>query len=319
MTKTFQTPEQVAAAYENGLPGWQFDQETMDTLMADRKATLFAEAAPHLAGAGKGQMALLWRSREKFDPGAFGEESQTTGDCVSHGSRNAREVTRSVEIHIKREPEEFYKRAATEPTYGARGHGGQGMDPAKATRFEADYGFLFRQKYSFVDLTQYDARIGDRWGSTGVPQAVRKECGKHNVGQWIAPTTVDQVKDLLFAGYGLHSGQSFGVRPTSDSRGIAVPSGSWSHDLATVGYDDTREVYPVCVFLVANSWGRWNQRPKVWPEDRYGPWPEGSFWLAEDVYARHFVGSQSIFAYADIRGVPQKKLPDYGDLDNILG
>jgi len=83
--------------------------------------------------------------------------------------------------------------------------------------------------------------------------------------------------------------------------------------MATVGYDDTREVYPECVFLVANSWGRWNEPPKVWPEDRYGPWPEGSFWLAEDVYEQHFVGSRSIFTYCDIKGVPQKKLPDYGN------
>lgn len=50
MSDMFQTPAQVRAAYENGLPGWQFNQETMDALMADRKALLFAEAAPHLAG-----------------------------------------------------------------------------------------------------------------------------------------------------------------------------------------------------------------------------------------------------------------------------
>ncbi len=319
MSDVFQTPVQIRSAYENGLPGWQFDQGSMDALMADRKAMLFAEAALHLAGVGKGKMALLWRSREKYDPGAFGDEAQTTGDCVSHGSRNAREVTRSVEIHIKREPEEFFLRTATEPTYGARGHGGQGMDPARATRFESDFGFLFRQAYPFVDLSVYDSRIGSRWGSRGVPEEVEEECRKHNVGQWVAPTSVDEVKDLLFSGYALHSGQNFGVKSSSDSRGIAIPSGSWAHDMATVGYDDTREVYPVCVFLVANSWGQWNQRPKVWPEDRYGPWPKGSFWLAEDVYARHFVGSRSIFAYCDIQGVPQKPLPDYGNLDSILG
>ncbi|NLX54408.1 MAG: hypothetical protein GXY58_04785 [Planctomycetaceae bacterium] len=319
MNGSFQSPSQIRSAYENGLPGWQFDPDTMDDLMFDRKALPLTEAAPHLAGVGKGKMGLLWRSREKFDPGAFGQESQTTGDCVSHGSRNARDTTRAVEIHIKGEAEEYFKRGATEPTYGARGHGGQGMDPARATRFEADYGFLFRQKYPFADLSQYDSRVGSRWGSSGVPEAVKEACREHNVGQWIAPTTADEVKDLLFSGYALHSGQNFGVKSSSDSRGIAVPGGSWSHDMATVGYDDTREVYPVCVFLVANSWGRWNQPPKVWPEDRYGPWPEGSFWLAEDIYARYFVGSRSIFAYCDIKGVPQKALPDYGNLTDVLG
>jgi len=319
MNRFFQAPDRIAAAYEDGLPGWQFHEETMDALMADRKAMRFAEAALHLAGVGQGKMALLWRSREKYDPGAFGQESQTTGDCVSHGSRNAREVTRCVEIHIKREPEEFFLRTATEPTYGARGHGGQGMDPAKATRFERDFGFLFRQRYPFADLSRYDARIGSGWGRSGVPEAVKQQCRQHNVGQWVAPQTADESKDLLYAGYALHSGQNFGVKSSSDRRGIAVPGSPWSHDMATVGYDDTCEVYPVCVFLIANSWGLWNQRPKIWPEDRYGPWPEGSFWVAEDVYARYFVGSRSIFAYCDIKGVPQKALPDYGNLTTILG
>ncbi len=316
MSISFETPRQIVAAYENGLPGWQFHPETMDAMMADRKVLVFAEAAFHLDGIGRGKMALLWRSREKYDPGAFGKESQTRGSCVSHGSRNARDTTRAVEIHIKGEAEEYYKRGATEPTYAARGHYGEGMDPALAARFEVDFGFLFREKYPFGDLTELNEQLASPSFLTG---EVKAECKKHNVGRWVAPTTVDQVKDILFAGYALHSGQNFGVRETSDSRGIAVPSGRWSHDMATVGYDDTREVYPTCVFLIANSWGRWNQKPKVWPEDRFGPWPEGSFWVEEDVYARYFVGSRSIFGYCDITGMPQKTLPDYGTLSNVLG
>lgn len=57
MSLTFQTPAQIVAAHENGLPDWQFNPTMMDALMADRKAVLFAEAAPHLAGIGKGKMA----------------------------------------------------------------------------------------------------------------------------------------------------------------------------------------------------------------------------------------------------------------------
>jgi hypothetical protein len=316
MSTAFRTPGEILAAYENGLPGWQFNPATMDALMADGKAMRFAEAAPHLAGIGAGKMALLWRSRELYDPGAFGQESQTRGSCVSHGSRNARDTTRAVEIHIKGEPEEYFLRGATEPTYAARGSNGEGMDPAVATRFEADVGFLFRQQYPFADLSRLNEDLAN---PSLLTEEVLAACRQHNVGRWIAPATADQVKDLLYAGYALHSGQNFGVRTTSDDRGIAVPSGSWSHDLSTVGFDDTREVYPVGVFLIANSWARWNEKPRTWPEDRYGPWPEGSFWVAEDVYARYFVGSRSIFAYCDIKGVPQKKLPDYGNLSNILG
>lgn len=316
MSMELRTPQEIVAAYDAGLPGWRFDPDSMDRLMSDRKAVLFEDAAPHLVGIGRGKMALLWRSREKFDPGAFGQEPQTRGSCVAHGSRNARDTTRSVEIHIHGELEEYYLRGAIEPTYAARGHRGEGMDPAVAARFETDVGFLFRKSYPFADLARLNERIAE---ARLLTEEVRAECRRHNVGRWVAPTTADQVKDLLQAGYALHSGQSFGVRATSDDRGIAVPSGRWNHDMATVGYDDTREVYPVGVFLIVNSWGAWNQRPRVWPEDRYGPWPPGSFWVAEDVYARAFVGSRSIFAYADVAGVPAKNLPDYGNLSHVMG
>lgn len=316
MTALFTKPMELLLAYENGLPGWQYNSRTMFDLIADGKVGRFAIEAGHLAGVGAGKMALLWRSRELFDPGAFGMEAQTTGSCVSHGSRNARDVTRSVEIHIKKEPEEYYLRGATEPTYASRGHRGQGMDPAQAARFEVDNGFLFREKYPFADLSQLNERLAE---PSLLTEAALAECRKHNVGKWVAAQTADEVKDLLYSGYALHSGQNYGVSGKSDSRGISVRSGSWSHDMATVGYDDTKEVYPVCVFLVANSWGKWNSKPTVWPEDRYGIWPEGSFWVDEDTYARHFVGSGSIFAYCDIKGIPQKNLPDYGNLTKILG
>jgi len=316
MTVRFDSPQEIVAAYENGLPGWRFHQDTMDSLFADGKASLFADAAPHLAGIGKGKRALLWRSREVYDPGAFGQESQTRGSCVSHGSRNARDTTRAVEIHIKGEAEEYYKRGATEPTYAARGHYGEGMDPALATRFEVDFGFLFRERYPFADLSLLNEGLAN---PSFLTAEVKAACKAHNVGRWIAPRTADEVKDLLYAGYALHSGQNFGVAARSDARGIAVPSGRWAHDMATVGYDDTREVYPVGVFLIVNSWGRWNEKPRVWPEDRYGPWPVGSFWVAEDVYDRYFVGSRSICAYCDVQGVPQKKLPDWGDVKGVLG
>jgi len=316
VTVDFRMPDQIRSAYENGLPGWQFNQDTMDRLFSDGKAALFAAEAMHLAGVGAGKMALLWRSRELFDPGAFGKEPQTTGSCVSHGSRNARDTTRSVEIHIKKEPEEYYLRGATEPTYASRGHRGQGMDPAQAARFEVDSGFLFREKYPFADLSTLNERLAV---PSLLTEAALAELAKHKIGRWVSPKTADEAKDLLYSGYAIHSGQNVGFRGTSHSRGIAIRSGSWSHDMATVGYDDTREIYPVGVFLVVNSWGKWNSKPTVWPEGRYGAWPEGSFWVDEDTYARYFVGSNSIFAYCDIQGIPQKNLPDYGDLTKILG
>ncbi len=319
MTKLYKTPRQIQHAYESGLPGWQFNQATMDDLWSDRIIRSVVMGAPHLIGSGAGKMALLYRSRELFDPGAFGHEAQTTGDCVSQGSRSAFDTTRCVEIHIKGEPEMFYKRTATEPCYGARGHGGQGMDPARATRFTHDYGTMFRERYSFVDLSKYNSKIGTNWGRSGVPNEVKEECTKHGIGKWIAPTTSGEAKDLLHAGYALHSGQQFGVKNKSDSSGISIQGSAWNHDMATIACDDTMEVYPECVFLIANSWGVWNVKPAVWPVDRYGEWPIGSFWVRESLYQKYFIGNRSIAAYCDVEGVPMKELPNYGDLKGILG
>jgi intein/homing endonuclease len=63
----------------------------------------------------------------------------------------------------------------------------------------------------------------------------------------------------------------------------------------------------------------WNNLPQVWPEEIYGPWPVGSFWVAEDQWEEYFLGSGSIFFYCDIAGVPRKNLPDYGFSKGVWG
>lgn len=305
------TPRELHALYEDGLPGWQFNRDNMDELLAETDNPMFGDAAGHLRGSGKGKRALLWRSRELFDPGAFGKESQTTGDCVSHGSRNGRDTSRSVEIHIKGESESYFKRGATEPTYGCRGHSGQGMDPADAARFERDFGFMVRKDYGFVNLSHYDSDIGDDWGRRGVPDKVKAECRNHPVGSFTMPDSVGDAMDLMQNGYAGHSGQNIGFRSRSDKRGIFQTSGGWNHDMAIVGYDDTKEVYPVGVFFIANSWGDWNEKAAVWPEELYGPWITGMFAISENVFAR-FVNAQSMFFYSNITGFPAQQLPDHG-------
>lgn len=310
MSDTFTNPQALLDAYSNGLPGVQFNQDTMDQLLADQCAgdNIYAEA-PDIRGTGAGQVAPLWKSVLKYAPHAF-KEAQTTGDCVSHGSRNARDITRAVEIHLKGEPEDFLECGATEPTYGCRGHGGQGMDPARATRFEVETGWLIRQNYpGIVDLSVYNASIGIRWGSRGVPEDVKKLCNEHKIGRFIKINSVEEAKDALFNGYGIHSGQNIGLAKTSDERGITRRSGSWNHDMCCSGFDDTKTFYPVCVFFIQNSWGKWNSAPQRQPP--YGPLQPGSAAIDEELFAQ-FVRAGSMFAYADAQGFRKKDLPNWG-------
>ena len=43
-----------------------------------------------------------------------------------------------------------------------------------------------------------------------------------------------------------------------------------------------------------------------------GPWIRGMIVVAEDDYAKYFIGSGSNYHYSDVRGFPAQDLPEYG-------
>jgi hypothetical protein len=313
------SPAELQKIYEDGFPGAPINPIEQEAVIVEGLVK-DNTSIQHLAeqNPGNGKRALLFRSRYRYDPGAFGQESQTTGDCTSHGDRNARDTTRSVEIHIKGEAEEYFKRGATEPTYGYRGHRGAGMDPARAARFVKTHGYMVRQNYpGCVDLTRYNSSTGARWGGSGPPQCVLSNCAEHKVGEYVTPRNTDEAMALFQNGYACHSGQNVGFRSSANSRGIHERSGSWNHDMATVGYDDTREIWNDRVYFVVNSWGKWNSQWDKWKQDTdlqkiLGPPIMGLIVASASVWERYFLGGGSIYFYSDIQGFPAKKLPNYG-------
>ncbi|MEA1999536.1 MAG: hypothetical protein U9N61_09505 [Euryarchaeota archaeon] len=313
------TPRELLLIYNDGFPGAPVNPIERDSLFADGLVKT-ADHIQHLVlqNPGNGKRALLFRSREQFDPGAFGKENQTDGDCTSHGDRNTRDTARCVEIHVKGEPERYKGRGATEPTYGFRGHSGAGMDPGRAARFVTEYGFMIRQNYSgCVDLSQYNSSVGSRWGRSGPPSCVLEQCKEHPVGEYVTPNDPDEAMALFHNGYPCHSGQNIGFDSTPNSRGYHDRQGSWNHDMATVGYDDTCKIWPVRVYFVVNSWGKWNSQWSKWENDSelqriLGPPITGMMTVHHEVWERYFLGGQSIYFYSDIKGYPMQKLPDYG-------
>lgn len=305
----FETPYELYKAYENGLPGWQFDMRANVDFLNGQKYQYFAE--PNIKGSGLGKRALLWQYAKKLDAKSF-TERQTTSDCVSHGSRNARDITRAVEILVKKEPEEWFKMGATEPTYGARGHGGAGMSPGVASKFERDVGFLARHNYEgVVDLTNYNGSLGDKWGRSGLPEKVRELCQKNRVGLISMVRTQEDLMDAMFNGYAAHSGQYAAWDVESNSKGVhGRARGGWNHDMCICGYDDSKEFFPSRVWMIANSWGGWNQKPSGWPKE-YGEWVPGMILTsAEDFHV--CVDAGDCWVYGSIDGYPPQRLPDYG-------
>lgn len=310
MSEFFYTPKSLLDAYENGLTGSYCDKDDLDKLLGELRHPLFSVAANNLYGTGEGKISLPFRCLQKFDPSFGPLEAQKTGDCVSHSTRNAVDITRAVEI-VNGDKEAFLVRSATEAIYGSRGHGGQGMSCSGASRFVSSTGgILLRKKYDFADFSTYNHRLGMNWGRSGVPSAVKEEGKKHQVTTVSMVHTVEAARDALANGYAISvcSGQGFSSK--RDKNGIANAQGSWAHAMCWIGCDDSREIYDETLFLVQNSWGRWNSGPKRLDQ------PEGSFWIRESVAAK-MLRADGSFVYSDVDGFEAKDVN--WTFDKVMG
>jgi hypothetical protein len=88
---------------------------------------------------------------------------------------------------------------------------------------------------------------------------------------------INDIKDLLFNGYGVVLLSNVGFNNKKNSKGLAYPDKIWYHSYAIVGCDDTKTEFTEAVFLLANSWGEWNSGG----HPSWGPLPVGSFLVTE--------------------------------------
>jgi len=227
-------------------------------------------------------------------------------NCVSHSTRNAVDISRSVEI-VNGQQESFLLRGATEGIYGSRGFAGEGMTCSQAARFVSTQGgILLRKKYPFADFSVYNSSIGSSWGARGVPKEVLEEGQKHQVKTTSLITTTEGARDALANGYGLSVCSNVGFESTRDKNGISNAKGTWMHAMAWIACDDTKEILNETLFLVQNSWGMWNSGPKRLYQ------PEGSFWIREQT-ARRMLNQNGSFAFSNVEGFPLK------DIDWTMG
>lgn len=299
------SPEALLKAYTDGIKGSFFEPAHYEQFMASLKHPYFGAAAPWLKDSGKGKLCTPYKSVMKLCPTAFGDDRQTQPDCVSHSARNAGDITRAVEIDIKKEPELWVARGATEITYGMRGHCGAGMSCSRAADILTKYGFPVRQKYGEFDLSVYDGRKGNKWCPNNVPKALL-DLIKTQVFQTVTLIrSVEEARDALANGYGISicSGQGFSSQ--RDSKGFCSPRGSWSHALTLGGCDDRNNEMD---FILLNSWGAWNSGGH--PD--FGQLPTGG-WLAHAEVIAKMIRGGGTFAYSNFDGFPVQNLPDYGN------
>lgn len=85
------------------------------------------------------------------------------------------------------------------------------------------------------------------------------------------------IKDVLYNGHGVVIMTNVGFPNSRDSRGISYPDRIWYHSYSIIGYDDRKVDHDECLFLLANSWGKWNDGG----HPSWGPIPDGSFLVTE--------------------------------------
>ena len=301
---TFNSPRELLNAYREGFQGSICDPEETAELLGKLRTPLFGATAFRLCGSGEGKLSLPFKSLLKFDPSFGPSERQTTGDCVSHSTRNAVDITRAVEIDIEGESESFETRSATEAIYQSRGHRGQGMTCSGAAKYvHSKGGILLRKDYGKVDLSKYNSSLG---ANHRIPSSIYStEAKKHQVKTVSMITTVEEARDALANGYAISVCSSYGFSSRRDSNGIAKRGSGWNHAMAWIACDDTNKRFKETLFLVQNSWGKWNSGPRVHNQ------PEGSFWIREKE-ARAMLAQKGSWVFSDVYGFPAKSLPNYG-------
>ena len=117
------SPDQLYNEYRKGFSGCLWEQHVFDELMEKSKYAFFADGAKRIKNSGKGKLSLPYKSVLKFEKNHY-KTRQEQGDCVSFATRNACDLTRSVEIDVKGDKESWVALGATEGIYGFRGHSG---------------------------------------------------------------------------------------------------------------------------------------------------------------------------------------------------
>lgn len=304
------SPNDLYINYKKGFQGCLWEQHVFDELLETSKYAYFSDGNKRIKNSGKGKLSTPYKSVFKFDKNPYNER-QTTGDCVSHATRNAVDVSRAVEIDVHGDRESWIARGATEAIYGARGHGGQGMSCSRAATFVSQSGgVLVRKDYKgAADFSKYNSSLGANWGAKGLPDKIIDLANDHQIKTVSLIRTVEEARDALANGYGLSVCSNYGFTNRRDSKGFAKVSGSWAHAMAWIACDDTNGEP---AFLVQNSWGKWN-------DGGHPDWdkiPDGSFLIHADV-AAGMLKQNGAYAFSQFDGFPVQKLPNYGFEDYL--
>lgn len=239
----------------------------------------------------------LWHAVLEARGGHLPNVPQQVGDCVSWGAKHAIEYLQYMEMKTGPPGSEFHEVFAPY-IYGVSrvliGQGrlrGEGSCGAWAAKGVTQFGVL---RADFENVPAYSGHIARQWGKDGPPQQFIAEAKKFLVQMTSPVADASSIRDAIVNGYPctIASNIGFDKIVKRDGRLVGVRSGSWSHQMAVIGYDGSGETP---YWYILNSWG-----PDAHGKP-LGDEPPGGFWIGErDMTAIAAQGDS--FAYSSFAG-----------------
>lgn len=284
------------------------------------------------ADAGKGKLILLFPAIERVFGKIFPGPPQVTGDCVARATATTILTSMALEIDSEH-PDEVTGRVEAAPDvppkglktgvvssislWAWRGYSSDGWVCSEAAKVASEKGFLLCKPYPElkIDLTEYgDANIG-LGGAKKPSDAWLAESKQHTARTATFIKGREQLRDILFQGFGVVNCSSMAFERTRDDWGASRQVGVWHHSQSYLGYDDrpeTHKKYGQALVLWNNShWGKWNSGPKrIHGTDI--DIPDGTFWTLASTIDR-----ATNIALSSVAGWPRRKHTTFGATGNV--
>ena len=283
------------------------------------------------AGKGEGKLTLLFPKVMEVFPECWPGPAQLWGDCVGAAAANCLLTSLGMEIASGKPdevtgrvegapelPEEGIRQSvvARESVFAWRSFDSDGWVCSEAAKVCCEKGFLIRKPYPElgIDLTRYTSQTIKLGGKRPPNAAWLNESKKHVARTATFLRGREQVRDMLFQGYGVFNCSGLGFSRTRNEDGFSPVSGSWAHAQCFIGYDDRPETvkkYGQALTCWLNSWNKWNSGPRrVRGTDI--DIPHGAYWALASTIDR----CQCI-ALSSVAGWPRRRHTTYGAAGNI--
>jgi len=309
---TFAANASIQSRYEAGYSGILYDPESSERLRDVAKRTggseTFEDAADAngLVNAGAGSLSCPFIATLEIWPEAFPGDPQLEGSCVGHNGKNSGMGTLAAEIAsgladavtgvIEGPPDVSAEGEASGVfsicgIYPFRGYSGHGWDCGSCAEvMVTDGGLLVARNYPewSIDLTNVTSKTENLTPSK-MSALMRAACPEHQFRTCASASAPEAIRDALAVGICLGSCGGEGFSSTLNEHGVAKRSGSWSHAMAILACDDrewAKSTYGGPLFLVQNSWGRWQNSGgsrDIHDSAQYVPASKKAEWIAKGI------------------------------------